>query len=372
MGGELQMFRIRNYSLGNESAFALAGLLANPGTLTEKDIYINRGVNNYGYDVFGNEDDTGGGDPFNAVKKPIFAAGYVQDQISYKNLIINAGLRFDYFDVDNYQLIDPAHPEKSFDKQTGKVKPEGLVKVPSFNSISPRLGFSFPVTDQTVFHAQFGKFVQQTRLRDVYQGLYATSSNIGGGFFIPAPVGFNVRPTRTTQYEIGFTQQIGEFASFDITGYYKDIIDQVVYDQQNTGTDGANSNYGAYAVLRNGDFATTKGVEISFNMRRQSRFQVNGSVSFQNAQGTGSFPNSNRGIVAAPLDGVTIFRPQYISPLEFNNDVKGNFNFDFRFGKNDGGPILSQLGISALLTFNSGHPYTLGIGGSNLEGDSTG
>ncbi len=376
VGGELQMFRIRNYSLSNEGAFALSGLLANPGTLTPKDIFINRGVNNYGYDVFGNEDDSGGGDPFNAVKKPTFAAGYVQDQITYKNLIINAGIRFDYFDVDNYQLIDPAHPEKTFDKSTGKIwqdangNPTGLVKVPTFSSLSPRLGFSFPVTDQTVFHAQFGKFVQQTRLRDIYQGLYLTSSNVGGGFFIPAPVGFNVRPTRTTQYEIGFSQQIGNFASFDITGYYKDITDQVVYDQQYTGTDGQSSTYGGYFILKNGDFATTKGLEISFNMRRQSRFQVNGSISFQDAQGTGSFPNSNRGIVAAPLDGVTIFRPQYISPLSYNNAVSGNFNFDYRFSKDDGGDILSQLGLSALLTFNSGHPYTQGIGGANLEGDA--
>ncbi|MEO8398372.1 MAG: TonB-dependent receptor [Ignavibacteriaceae bacterium] len=367
VGGEFQLFRIRNYSLGNESAFALAGLLANPGTQSRDDIFINRGVNNYGYDIFGNEDDSGGGDKFNALKKPIFVAGYVQDKISYKDLIINLGLRFDYFNVDNFQFIDPSRPELSFDKSTGRVKQDGLVEVPSFSAVSPRLGFSFPVTDLTVFHAQFGKFVQQTRLRDIYQGLYATSSNIGGGFFITAPVGFNVRPTRTTQYEIGFTQQIANFASFDITGYYKDILDQVVYQQQKTAQ---GSPYGAYAILTNGDFATTKGLEISFNMRRQSRFQVNGSISFQDAQGTGSFPNSNRGIVGAPLDGVTIFNPQYVSPLEFNNAVRGNFNLDYRFGKDDGPAVLNEFGVSAILTFNSGHPFTQGIGGADLEGDA--
>lgn len=32
---------------------------------------------------------------------------------------------------------------------------------------------------------------------------------------------------------------------------------------------------------------------------------------------------------------------------------------DYRFGKDDGGPILSQLGLNLLFTFNSGHPYTL-------------
>ncbi len=93
------------------------------------------------------------------------------------------------------------------------------------------MGFSFPVTDQTIFHAQWGKFVQQSRLRDVYQGLNATGVQYWRWLLYPAPVGFDVEPTRTTQYEVGFTQQIGEFASFDITGFYKDITDQITYQQ---------------------------------------------------------------------------------------------------------------------------------------------
>jgi hypothetical protein len=43
-----------------------------------------------------------------------------------------------------------------------------------------------------------------------------------------------LRPSRTTQYEIGFTQMIAEFLSFDITMYYKDVKDQVVFISQDT------------------------------------------------------------------------------------------------------------------------------------------
>jgi outer membrane receptor for Fe3+-dicitrate len=180
-------------------------------------------------------------------------------------------------------------------------------------------------------------------------------------------VGFDVRPSRTTQYEIGFTQQVGENASFDITGYYRDIKDQVIYDQINTAP---GSPVGAYSVFANGDFATTKGIELSFTLRRIKRLQVNGSLALQDAQGTGSFPNSNRGIVGAPLDGVTRFKPMYVSPLEYNNAIRGNINLDYRFGQDEGGPVLSQMGASALITFNSGHPYTRGIGAADLEGDA--
>ena len=61
-------------------------------------IFIKRGVNNYGYDVLGNSYSgssnyaTGQIAPY----QPIFGGLYVQDKLEYKNLILNAGLRFDY------------------------------------------------------------------------------------------------------------------------------------------------------------------------------------------------------------------------------------------------------------------------------------
>jgi len=372
IGGDFQRYTMRNYSWGNDGVFSLASLLSinanlpdgDPHKISPEQVMINAGVNNFGYDVFGNKTNTSGID---APKHPVFASAYIQDKIEYKDLVVNIGLRYDYIKTDNKALIDPTHPERTIDQFSGAIDPTGLVDVAPFSSISPRIGFSFPVTDKTVFHTQFGKFVQQSRLRDIYQGMYLTAANVRGGFFIGTPVGFDVRPTRTTQYEIGFTQQMGDFASFDITGYYKDIKDQVVYEQQNTGQ---GSPIGAYYIFTNGDFATTKGVEVTFSMRREKRLQVNASLAFQDARGTGSFPNSSRGIVGAPLDGVTLFKPQYIAPLEFNNAIRGNINLDYRFGANDGGPILEQLGASALLTFNSGHPYTKGIGGQSLEGEA--
>jgi hypothetical protein len=375
VGGELQLYKIRNYAFNNAGTDALAGQLntnallpdSDPTKLTPSQVYIKQGVNNYGYDVFGNV--YNGADNYKtgefAPKKPVVAGIYVQDKIEYKNLIVNAGLRWDYINIDNKALKDPTQPEKTINFSTGVVDPNGLVSVPAFNSLSPRLGFSFPITDQTIFHAQYGKFVQQSRLRDVYQGLYATGYNLRGGLYITNPVGFNIRPTRTTQYEIGFTQQIANFASFDVTGYYKDIQDQIVIGLQTTA---AGSPYQSYNVFENGDFATTKGIEVAFNMRRVQRFQVNGSISFQDARGTGSFPNSDAGIVGAPIDGKTIFKPHYVDPLIFNNAFRGNVSFDYRFGKDDGPSVLQQLGINALLSFTSGHPFTLGSGKGDVNG----
>jgi hypothetical protein len=123
-----------------------------------------------------------------------------------------------------------------------------------------------------------------------------------------------------------------------------------------------------YTAFINGDFATTKGVELMFKVRRFKRFQVNASLSFQDAQGSGSFPNSNRALVLAGLN--TAYVPQYISPLSFNNAVRGSINVDYRFEHGDAGPFLQDLGASLLFIFNSGHPYTR-ITNFSVEYDAT-
>lgn len=373
VGGEYQYYDIANFSFGNERLLTLPGKInddANSGNPVGAATIIRReGVNNFGYSPLGEK--TNDGLPeWEQSRNPSFLGIYAQDRIEYNDLIINVGVRYDRIDIDNWIPVDLTRPELTWNRQTLDVIPSGVVQTEARDYVSPRLGFSFPVTDQTVFHAQWGKFVQQSRLRDVYQGLNATGVQIGGGFFIPAPVGFDVQPTRTTQYEVGFTQQIGEFASIDITGFYKDIKDQVVYNQV---TVAEGSPFGSYFILKNGDVSTTKGFEIAYNMRRVERFKVDGNITFTDAKGTGSFPNSNRGIVGAPLDPLLTpqgFSPQYISPLEYSQAIRAALNLDYRFGKNDGGPVLQELGATFLAKYSSGHPYTLGKGGADLEGDA--
>lgn len=380
LGGEYQSYTLRRWTVGGQDDLAsklAARLEANPDANVDqikRDLLITAGVNNYGYDVYGNEIDNDYDDPLTSFNdgeyfgphQPVFIGAYLQDRIDFNDIIINAGVRYDYFDVDNYQLKNPALPDAGIDVTSGEFKPEGWEKSPTTSYVSPRLGISFPVTDNTVFHAQYGQFVQQTRLLDIYQGYYRTSFEIKGGFFIPNPVGKGIRPTRTTQYEIGFTQLLTDFLSFDITMYYKDVKDQVVFISQDTDP---NSAFQSYSTLANGDFATTKGIEVTFNMRRYERIAGSAAVAFQDARGTGSFPNSNRGIVGAPLEN-RAFVPAYVSPLVFNNAVRGNINVDYRWSSNDEPAWLRDFGISLLGVFTSGHPYTKGEGGADLEGDA--
>lgn len=369
IGGEYNQHTMRSWWVGGQSSFAFQIANREEGTTVKEKqaaLLYQSGVDNYGYDIYGNETDEDG---FYAPHKPVFAAFYIQDKIEYSDIILNIGLRYDYIDIDNLRLKDPTRPELAIGDNFGKGELDmaGFEEVPSHSYVSPRLSVSFPVTDKTVFHATFGKFVQQPDLGESYIGYHYLAYQIGGGFFFSNPQGLNVGPTRKTHYEIGFRQQLTDFMAVDISGYYDDIKGQVFFDKVDTDKE---SPYQSYNTKANGDFATTKGVEVQLTMRRYKRLAINASLSFQDARGTGSFPNSNAGIVGAPLDGVTVFRPQYVSPLSFNRDLSGVISFDYRFGKDDGPSFLHEFGVNILATFDSGHPFTRGTGGRNLETDA--
>lgn len=378
LGAEYTRYTMRSWGTGAiGSQTSLAGVFDTQRGLDDnanlsddelrRKILINRGVNNYGYDVLGNETDEDG---LLAPHKPVFASAFIQDKIEYEDIILNLGLRYDYIDVDNKQLLDPSRPELSVVKNTGDLIEEGWVDVPTFSEVSPRIGISFPITDNTVFHAQFGKFVQQSRLSDIYQGYYRSGYEFRQSYAFLNPVGKDIKPTRTTQYELGFSQQLSDYISLDISGYYKDIKDQTVFTKQETAV---GSPFPEYYTLTNGDYATTKGLEIVVRMRRNAGLAFNASISFQDARGTGSNPTSNAGIIGAPLDPDNIFVPKFVAPLDFNNSVTANFNVDYRFAEEENIPsFLHNFGVSVLGRYNSGHPYTRGRGVPDLEGDQRG
>ena len=370
LGGEYQNWTYRNYSPFWSIGYSTVSTrlynnslpVNNPNNLSDAQIKVDilktGGANIYGYDYFGNKND-GTDDIFHKAHKPVFASAYLQDKIEYEDIILNIGLRYDYIDIDNLQMVDPTRPDLAIVKATQDLIASGWEKVPSFSAVSPRIGLSFPVTDKTVFHAQYGKFVQQPDLNESYIGYDRYSYELTTGFFFTTQRGPGLRPTRTTQYEIGFSQQIADFMSFDATAYYKDIKDLVQMTQVEPTLA---SGYGTYYLRSNVDFATTKGVEIAVNMRRFQRLQLNGSMSFQDAKGTGSYPGSNRGIVGAPVIAGQPYTPKNISPLEFDRPFMSNLNLDYRFGDNDGVAILHNFGINLLLTYQTGRPFTRAIG----------
>jgi hypothetical protein len=349
IGGSYQRWTVRHFNQQDPSN--LLSVLRNNPDLAREDLAsligttMHRDWDNYGFDVFGNETD---GDGLFAPKNPVLASTYILDRFEVNDIIVNAGLRYDYIDMDSWAWVNPKLP--IIDRITHLIPDSAITESDAFNYISPRLGFAFPITDRTVFHLQYGKFVQSPSLDFAYRGVYQASEQVQGSNLFTNPIAYNPNPIRTTQYEIGFSHQFTDFAAFDLTAFYKDIKGQLQYTVVNTDPGALRSKYN---VFSNQDFATTKGVELALKIRRVSRVSAAVNYTYSSSQGTNSLSGS--GVGSVEVNGNV---PTVLIPLDYNQTHRGSIIFDYRFDKGDGGPILEQLGLNLLFTFNSGHPFT--------------
>ena len=94
--------------------------------------------------------------------------------------------------------------------------------------MQPRIGFAFPVSDQTVFHLQYGKFAQMPELDLPYSSPRYMNLVWGGQNYTPDPMGFDLDPIETTQYEVGMSYQFLPSAAIDVTAFAKNTTGQVV------------------------------------------------------------------------------------------------------------------------------------------------
>jgi len=345
-GFDLRYYTIRFYQIGGYGSANAVKLAQFLRSTTREDAYRAVYANNIGYDLFGETELNSG---LNGAKHPILAAGYLQDKIELKDLVLNLGLRFDYFAPRTKKLIDPMNIRMQaalIDESDANWED---VKAQYY--FSPRLGFAFPVTDKTVFHAQYGKFMQQPELRRLYisTNILANYINAGNYVRIENP---DLQPIRTTAYEIGFRQQIGLNASLDVTGYYKELQDQVQITQRNEALPIP------YAAYQNGDYGTSKGLSLTFNMRRMERVRATANWTMQWASSTGSTDQTNFRI--AWQQGTF---PSFVSPMNTDQRHTGSVSFDFRTNPDDGptflgGKPFGRLGLNILFTFGSGFSYT--------------
>lgn len=323
----------------------------------------------FGYDITGQEE-TSSGDILEP-KTPLIAYAYIQDRYELSDMVLNVGVRFDYMDTQADILRDPALPFGF--GNPNKFDDADYVKKDAEFYISPRIGLGFPVTSTTVFHAQYGKFIQQPSLDLVYTNQYnlnflLTDSNSGGQLNTG-----HVDSEITTQYEVGFRQIIADKAALNITAFYKNtegLINTV--PQWFRQYEGGALYY--QGVPSNTDFGTVKGLSISLDVNRVSYFSLAFDYTLSLAEGTGSSTSSANTAVFRNQDGEF---PKVIAPLSFDQRHTGIVNVDFTVPKGELG-LMEMFSANILFRFNSGQPYTpleeenIAPGGSTNVGDVKG
>lgn len=320
-------------------------------------------VDRYGFSVTGEEEE---GDGLQGAKHPVTMAAYLQDKFELEGMIINAGLRLDYFDVNTKRLrsetspldpdgyLDPSkhpNPTPEQEQMAQELDPGDLEDSRPETAISPRVGIAFPVADGSVFHASYGRFMQRPDLQNLYVSYEFLEYKIkNGGYFFPFG-NPNLRPEKTTAYEMGWTRQVSDNSSFDVTAYYKDVKDltQVVNQQ---------ADPYSFSTYRNSDFGTIKGVELRFDMQRTRNVGFQASYALSEATGTGSNPNSQSNIAWVAGD-----QPLTPSPLDHDQRHKFVGIFDLQLGEAEGPQLgnfhpFAHTGLNVTFQAGSGFPFT--------------
>lgn len=303
-------------------------------------------ANYYGFNAFGVEGDIGDG--LNDAKKPSSISLYVQDRINWNGMILTTGLRFDYFDYSTKEFVDPTRP-LSIAGAADSLDPGDLQDADSDSRISPRLGVAFPLDEQTNMHFSYGKFFKRPDLDKLYTGFNYLEYKIPeGGYYFP--VGNpNLEPEKTTAYELGISHGLSDNTALNVTAFYKDIKDLIQVKTQS-------SDLKQFNIFQNADFATVKGLELGLVMRRVRSIQMDLKYTLSSAKGTGSFANTQRN-VAWTADNA----PLQASPLAFDQRHTFTALVDIRRSGSESGSILDDAGISTVVKYSSGTPFTKSI-----------
>ncbi len=187
------------------------------------------------------------------VSHPYEGAFYLQDKMEFEGMVINAGVRVDFFDANKTVSANFYDPLMISDSTIGNISEIGRISydengsgpgykdTPTQWAISPRFGISHPISENTVLHFMYGDFYQrppwqkiagpilvETKAPTVEEGgtsdfeMNPDSVLVHYNFYTH----YNPNPALTwekmTQYEVGIEQNIKDMLSLDITMYYRD------------------------------------------------------------------------------------------------------------------------------------------------------
>ncbi|MFA6599221.1 MAG: TonB-dependent receptor [Ignavibacteriaceae bacterium] len=297
-------------------------------------------------------------------RNPFSFSAYMQDKIEFSSVIINVGLRFDLFDPQGKMPIDASDPdiynpfklENTYHdlNHDGKISLDEEIDANKFTltereafwykkttvktGLSPRFGIAYPITDQGIIRFSFGIFQQIPDYGQLYIGdqfKLTSTQGIQGSF------GNNdLKPQRTTIYEIGLQQQLTNDIAVDVTAYYRDIRDWISSSQPiPTFVAGI-----SYSKRINRDFANARGVTLSIKKRFADYFSFGVDYTFQIAEGTNSSPEQE---FFSQQNGAEPTR--YLTPLDW--DQTHTLNTNIYVGGDD-------WGVSLISAVSTGQPYT--------------
>lgn len=307
---------------------------------------------------------------FNAF--PYEGAFYIQDKLEFEGFIANLGMRYDFYNMNAEYYADEYSPlrnpyydaSKPYLERGLYYDPSLALKVESklYSRIQPRIGISFPVSETSVFHLNYGTFTQRPSFNQIFYNQVTSFNEIQ---ILGNP---RLKPENTKAYDVGLVNAFPFGLKLDVSAYYKDVTNLVetafYYDEQQS----------IYQTYRNRDYADIKGFHVSLE-KAEGDFRGYLRYNYEAAKGKSSnaldAPVSYFEKPAEGQDAVDLPDPEDVY-LDYDRTHKAVFNLRYRVPKKSGFQIgdvfpLENMSISFTLKYYTGRPYTWDESGQGLK-----
>ncbi len=324
------------------------------------------------------------------IQDPVRWNGFVQDRLDLGNIVVEGGLRIDYFnskaerpyalDLDpqsetfnqyvfyprtsGYQGFSgqgsgPADcADRPADPNDPLADPGGCPKTIfqadlGHSYLSPHIQVSFPVTSRTNFRLSYAHQAQTPDFSLLYAGLNSTSS-----------AGADLDFGKTILFEVGMRHSFNSDAVLDVSVYNKDHISNVAARLVSL-QDPLRNIPQDVVVMTNADFGNTKGIDIRYDRRFGNLFNGTLGYTFEASNNTGSDPFSYLNLDTFVVDELAGGRrppPQAIFPTRQSrpHTLAGSFALNFPNDWKAGTPAswLENAGLFGTFRFASGTAFT--------------
>jgi len=305
--------------------------------------------------------------------KPKSGAAWAADRLDLGDVVIDLGLRYDYFNSEalfsntpGFTFSDPNwnaalnanSPDALYQASVAKVFTPGV----GHSALSPRIGVSFPITDQTDFHLSYSHQVQSPDINTLLQGINndLTFTNTNNAF--GRDVGFG----KTILFEFGARHAFNPDLVIDVSAYNKSKVSDLSYRIFNYNDPTNPGRQLTIDVLTNGDFGYDRGLDLKINRRLGNWLTAQIAYTYEVAAGTGSSPYTYLNTNARSISGVT---GSVLPPAEQaravddqrSHNIVGALSFTIPQGWQQGTTVGNIFkNVSAFATFRvlSGLPYT--------------
>jgi outer membrane receptor protein involved in Fe transport len=301
------------------------------------------------------------GENFDAWRvKPKRGALFITDKIRYNGLIANIGGRFEYWAPGEY--VDE-RVEEALDPNVFSTIPEFVAEQYQKDSkeilglrykfiFLPKINVSFPVRENQVLFFNYGHSARIPHPSFVYAGLdpfFQDQSDL------PSLGNPNLNREVDISYEIGLRNQITSNDALNISAFWRDKYDFVT--SQSIRVNDIDGRPVTKAFRINGDYARSRGVEVSYLKRYRDLLRGQLSFTYSRAEGLSSTNDDNLNSIS----GSQNVGNNIETPLAWDRpfDIKGNITFTH--ARENGildSPVLNNFQLFVSAVWRSGARYT--------------